>query len=436
MDLYRKILSIFLLTITIAHPGRTQIIDRVRLDSLFNSLTAHNLAMGSISIMQNGRLVYQRTAGNDQDPVAAYRIGSITKVFTATMIYELIDAKRLSLDDTLSKFFPDLANAGKITIAEMLGHRSGLANFTATAASFNSWKEQPHSHEQLIAFIKNQPPDFTPGQKADYNNSNFLLLGYILEKIEHKPYKDLVTEKIIRKLGLTHTYYSDHAGFQPSEAVSYKYSDNQWKPEKAVYLDNFGGAGAMISTPQDLCTFITAIFAGRFMGKTSLARMTRIEKDGYGWGMFSFGDSLHPGYGHSGQTEGFGSSMRYFPGGGLAIAYCTNGEVYPKDFILDEVFKVCFGEPVAVPTFMPVPVTKERLQPLAGTYNGDNNLQITCSIVNDSLVLETKGRLFAIDALSDREFHNRQFGFFFEFDPANKELVVHDAPETYWLKKQ
>ena len=154
--------------------------DPTRLDSLFNTLTARNLAMGSISITQNGKLIYQRTVGKDQDQTAAYRIGSITKVFTAILIYELIDSKRLSLDDTLSEFFPDLPNAGRITIAEMLGHRSGLENFAATVADFNTWKEQPQTHEQLIAYIKNQQPDFEPGKKADYNNSNFLLLGYAL----------------------------------------------------------------------------------------------------------------------------------------------------------------------------------------------------------------------------------------------------------------
>jgi CubicO group peptidase (beta-lactamase class C family) len=346
--------------------GFTQSVDRFKLDSLFDILSSRNLAMGAISIMQNGKIAYQRTVGKDHSPAATYRIGSITKVFTGIMIYELIDAKRLSLEDTLSEFFPDLPNAGKITIAEMLGHRSGLANFTAPANNFDTWKEQPQTHEQLLTFIRGQRPDFPPGTKADYNNSNFLLLGYILEKIYRKPYKDIVKERIIQKLGLHDTYYGDHAGFQGSEAASYKYFDNQWRPEKAVYLDNFSGAGAIISTPNDLCTFITAIFSGKFISKASLARMTRIEKDGYGWGMFSFGDSLHTGYGHNGKTEGFASSMQY---------------------------------------------------------------------ANSSLVLETRGQQFTLDALSDREFRNVRFGFFFDFDKDGRQLVVHDAATTYWLHK-
>jgi len=432
---------VILLTL-IAINGFTQPIDKARLDSLFDNLTAQNLAIGSITITQNGQPVYQRSFGNshingpNQTPATTYRLGSITKLFTAVMIYDLIDRKQLSLNDTLSEFFPDLPDAGSITIADMLGHRSGLASFTATATGFDAWKDQPHTHDQLVAFIKSQPQDFKPATKADYNNSNFLLLGYILEKIHHQSYKDLVDEKIIRRLRLQSTSYGNHAGFQGKEAPSYKYFDNKWQEEKAVYLDNFGGAGAMISTPQDMCKFIAAIFDGKLISKTSLARMTRIEKDGYGWGMFSFGDSLHTGYGHNGKTEGFASSLQYYPENKLAIGYCTNGEVYPKDRILTEVFKICFNEPAAIPNFAPVTLSQDQLQPYTGTYAGDNGLQVSSAINDGSLVLEAKGQQFALEAMSDHEFRNTRFGFFFEFEKEGQELVVHDAAVTYWLHKK
>ena len=424
------------MTVAIARGSTAQSIDRAKLDSLFDALVENNLAIGSIVITKSGETIYERSFGKDQTPETTYRLGSITKVFTAVMVYELIDAKRLSFTDSLSEFFPDLPNAGKITIAEMLGHRTGLPSFTATATNFDSWKTEPHTHEQLLAFIRNQRPDFPPGAKADYNNSNFLLLGYILEKIYKKPYKSLVTERIIRKLGLHDTYYGEHPGFEGKEAVSYKYFDNRWQAEKAVYLDNFAGAGAMISTPRDMCTFIDAIFDGKFISKTALARMTRIEKDGYGWGMFSFGDSLHTGYGHGGKTEGFASSLQYYPENKLAIAYCTSGELYPKDKILDEVFQICFNESCPIPNFTPISLTEQQLQPFAGTYAGDNGLQVTSAVKDGRLVLTVKGQPFILDALSDHEFHNVRFGFFFEFDDQGKQLVINDAATTYWLKRQ
>lgn len=416
--------------------GHGQAIDRARLDSFFDQLSANQLAMGSIAITHHGKVVYQRSFGDGQTPATTYRIGSITKVFTAVMIYQLIDAKRLSLDDTLSEFYPDLPNAGRITIAELLGHRSGLANFTALSLGFDTWKYQPQSHQQILARISGQQPDFAPGEKADYNNSNFLLLGYILEKIYQRPYKELVTERITRKVGLTNTYYGDHAGFEGQETASYKYFDNQWQAEKAVYLDNFAGAGAMISTPGDLCKFIGAIFDGKLISRSSLDRMKRIGKDGYGWGLFPYGDDAHAGYGHNGKTEGFASSMQYYPERDLAIGYCTSGELYPKDLILDEVFSICFSGGGEIPHFNVERLTDQQLQPFVGMYKGDGGLQISAAADSGRLVLVLKGRPFVAEAFSDHEFRNIPYGFFFDFDPDGKRLVIHDASSTYILRKQ
>jgi CubicO group peptidase (beta-lactamase class C family) len=352
------------------------------------------------------------------------------------MVYELIDAKKLSLADTLSEFFPGLPNAGRITIAEMLGHRSGLANFTASTTNFDTWKEQPKTHEELLAFIKNQPPDFAPGTKADYNNSNFLLLGYILEKIYKKTYKEIVTERIINRLGLKDTYYGSQAGFQGREAASYKYFNSEWKQDRAVYLDDFGGAGAIISTPSDLCLFIQAVFDGKLVSKTSLERMKHIEPDGYGWGLFPYGDSSHTGYGHNGKTEGFGSSIQYYPAARLAIAYCTNGEVYPKAIILDHIFNTCFGLPDRLPTFDTVSLTQQQLQAYTGTYSGDGGMQVSGRVDNGRLVLETRGNQFILNALSGHAFWNVPFGFFFDFDEDGKNLRISDVDDIYYLKKQ
>ena len=158
------------------------------LDSLFSRLAANQLAKGSIAITQNGTLRYQRSFGSDQLAQTQFRIGSITKIFTAVLIYQLVEAHQLRLTDKISRFFPDLPNAHTITIAQLLGHRSGLASFTNNT-DYDTWKDQPKTHAELLTMIKAQKPDFEPGTKADYNNSNYLLLSYILEQLYRKSYK-------------------------------------------------------------------------------------------------------------------------------------------------------------------------------------------------------------------------------------------------------
>ena len=188
-----KHLALFAIILLIPILTKAQI-DRARLDSLFQYLSTGDLAIGSLAITQNGKMIYQRSFGKDQTPSTEYRIGSITKVFTAVLTYQLIDAGRLALSDRLSLFFPDLPNADKITIAQLLGHRSGLANFTNNT-DFDTWKDQPKTHAELLEIISRQKPDFEPDAKADYNNSNYLLLGYIAEKLYGLSYQSILTNR-------------------------------------------------------------------------------------------------------------------------------------------------------------------------------------------------------------------------------------------------
>jgi len=426
---------VLLVYLFLAITGHSQSIDRAKLDSLFNNLENHNLAIGGVAISFGGKVVYQRSFGKNQVPQTEYRIGSISKMFTAVLTYQLIDEKKLSLKQTLSTYFPDLPNAYRITIAELLGHRSGLANFTNNT-NYDEWKDQPKTHEQLLLMIKNQKPDFEPNAKADYNNSNYLLLSYILEKIYHKPYKAIVNERIIKRLNLSHTYYGLNPGFQPGEAISYHYINSEWKQDKAAYLDNFSGAGAIISTPPDMLKFINGLFEGRLISKASLDTMKTI-RDGYGKGMFPYGDEKHDGFGHNGKTEGFGASLQYYPENKLAIAYCTNGEVYPKAQILDDIFKICFTLPYTLPSFRPVTLSASILNTYIGNYSSDDgNMQVSVANDKGQLVLSTKGQPFSLVTLSDHEFWNIAFGFFFEFENTGKQLLIKDVDDIYVLHKK
>lgn len=424
----------FLFAIILMLPvlGNAQI-DRARLDSLFQYLTANDLAIGSLAISQNGKAVYQHSFGNDQTPATEYRIGSITKVFTAVLTYQLIDAHRLSLTDRLSRYFPDLPNADKITIAQLLGHRSGLANFTNNT-DFDTWKDQPKTHAELLGMIRKQKPDFKPDTKADYNNSNYLLLGYIIEKIYGKPYKTVVTEKIIWRLRLKQTYYGEKAGFAKGEAVSYKYFDSNWKPDRAVCLDNFGGAGSLISTPQDLCAFVTALFKGKMISATSLSLM-KTMRDGYGKGLFPYGDRAHSGFGHNGKTEGFGSSLQYYPKAGLAIAYCTNGEVFPKTRILDHIFKACFHIADTLETFQTIKRDTVQLRGFTGTYSASSGMQVANRLDKGKLLVSVKGKDFELTPISPNEFWNKPFGFFFYFGDGGKRLLLQDVDDVYEMHR-
>lgn len=140
---------------------------------------------------------------------------------------------------------------------------------------------------------------------------------------------------------------------------------------------------------------------------------------------------------HNGKTEGFGASLQYYPENKLAIAYCTNGEVYPKAQILDDIFKICFTLPYTLPSFRPVTLSASMLNTYIGNYSSDDgNMQVSVANDKGQLVLSTKGQPFSLVTLSDHEFWNIAFGFFFEFENTGKQLLIKDVDDIYVLHKK
>ena len=175
----------------------SQSFNKPKLDSLMDILAEKNNAMGSLTISRNGVVVYRRAigysyiSGNEKLPATdqtKYRIGSITKMFTATMIFQLIEDGKLSLTTTVDKYFPQLPNANKITISNLLNHRSGLHNFTDDP-EYLTWMTQPKTRDEMLAIISKGGVDFQPNEKFSYSNSNYVVLGYIIKEVSKEQFQ-------------------------------------------------------------------------------------------------------------------------------------------------------------------------------------------------------------------------------------------------------
>ncbi|HEX6125467.1 MAG TPA: serine hydrolase domain-containing protein, partial [Pyrinomonadaceae bacterium] len=168
-----KILSTLLLTLSVVSGGysQAQAFDKAKLDQLFDRLSEKNKAMGSLVIAKDGNVVYARTVGysminaTEKKPITAatrFRIGSISKMFTATMVLQLVDEKKLKLTDTLDNYFPKVPNAGKITIAHILSHRSGIRGLGGDQ-EFRNLRTKGATPAELLAMIENAgPSNFEP----------------------------------------------------------------------------------------------------------------------------------------------------------------------------------------------------------------------------------------------------------------------------------
>ena len=171
----------------------------------------------SIAVARGGRLVYAKGHGLANvelnvpaTPDTVFRIGSITKQFTAAAIMQLVEDGKMSLDDPIEKFLPDFPVRGRhITIRHLLNHTSGIKSYTSLGLKFLAVTRQDLSHEDLIALFKDEPDDFQPGEKWLYDNSGYYLLGVILEKVTGYKYGDYLQRQFFTPLGLSSTIYCD-----------------------------------------------------------------------------------------------------------------------------------------------------------------------------------------------------------------------------------
>lgn len=437
----KSLLIAFSILISSFSASYAQTIDTQKLDSLFDMLQVRGLATGSVAVSINGKTVYQKAIGFTMldgnkkilpDVNTKYRVGSSTKMFTAAMIFQLIEEKKLSLDTKLAIYFPQLPNANKITIEEMLYHRSGLHDYTHDT-NFPDWMDKPKTHEEMLEIIAGKGTDFEPGAKAEYCNTNYLLLSYIIEKITRTTYAEALNKRIVSKIGLENTYYGKPIDIARNEAASYKYSDSIWMKEKETNLSIHCGAGSIVSTPKDLTTFIQNLFNGKLISRASLDCMTTMI-DGYGMGMFPYNFGTIRGYGHNGRIEEFYSATRYYPEKKLAVSYITNGILYPRIDILEGILKICFNDDYTIPFSKPLTTD---FQKYIGTYSsGDLPFKVACKEENNKLIFEATGKTMEAEPVNVNYFMNLKTGSFFEFHPEKRELQIKETDNVYNLQKE
>lgn len=415
--------------------------NKAKLDSYFNALEANNKFMGTVSVSKEGKTVYTKSIGYldaekqiKLNENSKFRIGSISKTFTAAMVFKAIEEKKLTLDTKLDKYFPTVPNASKITIGLLLGHRSGIHNFS-NDASFRTWYTTPQTEVQMLDAIVKGGSDFEPGSKANYSNSNYVLLSYILEKIYKKPYKELVEKNIVKPLGLKNTYYGGKINTAANEAISYSF-EGSWIKENETDMSIPMGAGAMVSTTADISRFLEALFAGRVLSQASLEQMKAIT-EGYGMGLFSYPFNEKTAYGHTGGIDGFSSMVTYFPDDKITFAFTSNGSNVDNNNIGIAVLSWIFNQTFEIPDFTSYAYKSEDLDKYLGVYSSSQMpLKITITKNNTTLMAQATGQsAFPLDAVKLNSFKFERAGVILDFNPEQQQMILRQGGGVYNFTK-
>jgi D-alanyl-D-alanine carboxypeptidase len=265
------------------------------------------------------------------DPSTVYRIGSITKQFTAAAIMRLVEAGKLSLDDPIEKHLADFPTAGcRITIRHLLAHTSGIKSYTGLGPKFWDVSRLDYPHEKLVALFKDEPPDFQPGEKYQYNNSGYYLLGMIIEKVTGESYAEHMRRTFFEPLALTSTRYCDNEPIITHRAAGYELREGRVVNATLLSMKAPFSAGALCSNVTDLVAWTAALMNGKVVTRASLEQMTTPAtlNDGkpttYGFGLAITERDGRKVISHGGGINGFTCFMTYLPDKPTTIVVLTN----------------------------------------------------------------------------------------------------------------
>jgi N-acyl-D-aspartate/D-glutamate deacylase/CubicO group peptidase (beta-lactamase class C family) len=383
----------------------------------------------SLIAMHHGQIIYQGVRGKADiehdvslDPSSVFRIGSITKQFTAAAIMMLAEQGKLSLEDDITKFLPDYPTQGHaITVEHLLTHTSGIKSYTGIPGWMSAGVKQDLSLEELIGVFKNLPMDFAPGTKFKYNNSGYVLLGAIIEKASGVDYESFIQQKIFDALDMKRSYYGSHRRIIVGRASGYNRSNSELS--NAEYLSMFQphAAGSLLSTTGDLAKWNAALFSGRVVSLDSLERMTTPYKlhdgtkasfdDGYknyGYGLVETDVRGHRAIAHAGGINGFASYAVFLPDEEVYVAVLTNvvpAKIAPE--VIGRKVAALLAESPYPGSSDKVDVPPRRLRKIAGVYRGKHHYaqNVVVTEADGNLVVELAGRpRMNAFAVSDSEF--------------------------------
>lgn len=299
-----------------------------KIDEVMTQANKYRLFNGSVLVAENGKVIYKKGLGLANmewnipvTPDTKFRLGSITKQFTATLIMKLVEEGKIKLDGKITDYLPNYRKdtGDKITIHQLLNHTSGIPSYTGMPNFFNEVSRDPYSVEEFVKKYTSGDLEFEPGSKFAYNNSGYFLLGAIIEKVTGQSYERALREKIFLPLGMKNTGYDRHDTIIEKRAIGYQKRPNGYV--NAPYLDMSlpYAAGAMYSTVEDLYLWDQALYTEQVLTAQSKDLMFKPHLDDYAYGWvvnkvsFTEGSEGVQRIKHGGGINGFNTVITRFP---------------------------------------------------------------------------------------------------------------------------
>ncbi|WP_367607687.1 serine hydrolase [Legionella sp. W05-934-2] len=426
----------------------------LRMEQVVQTYVADKQFMGSILVAQHGHIILDKGYGYanlewqiPNTTTTKFRIASLTKQFTAVAILLLEEQGKLKISDFTNKYMPNAPSAwDKVTLFHLLNHTSGIPSYTSFP-DFAAFTTSTKTPEQQIEFFRNKPLNFQPGSNFEYNNSAYVLLGYLIEKISGQSYQDFVVNNIFKPLEMNDSGYDSHSEIILHRAAGYMVSSNGIR--NADYLDMSipYSAGSLYSTTHDLLRWEQSLFGGKILSIESLKKMIEPFKNDYGLGVRIYSLNGHKVISHAGGTSGFNTKLIYFPDDKLTVIVLANLNAlgYVAQDLALKLVGLAHGRSVTLPSERKeIVLSSESLAKYIGTYNikpyvGTYGLtrlrQLIISLQNGYLMVQETGQPnMKLFPESETKFFGKipdiQINFFKNESGQVSHLVLHQDGEN------
>lgn len=372
--------------------------DAARMDEVVKA--SKPLFMGTVIVARGDQVIMSKAYGPanlewgvPNAPNTKFRIGSLTKQFTAASILLLEERGKLSVDDLVKKHMPDAPEAwSAITIFHLLTHTSGIPNFTAFP-DYPASELVPTTPEKTIARFRDKPLDFVPGEKMSYSNSGYIVLGHLIEKLGGVPYAKFVQDNLFTPIGMKDSGYDSNTAIIQRRASGYVATQTALLNAPPIHMSIPFAAGGLYSTTEDLLRWEQALFGGRILSEASFKKMTTPFKSDYAFGVFARAVDGKKQISHEGGIQGFNSMLSYYPDEKITVAVLSNmnsplaGEIGAKLGTLALGGTVTLTSERKETTLAP-----ETLGPYVGVYEINPAVSMTITLEGNQLFAQLTGQ--------------------------------------------
>jgi CubicO group peptidase (beta-lactamase class C family) len=387
--------------------------DTARMEEVVQTYVQNKTFMGTVLVARGSEVILSKGYGSanlewnvPNTPSTKFRLGSITKQFTAASILLLEERGKLTLDDPIRKYVPDAPKEwDKITIFNLLTHTSGIPNFTSLP-DYKTLKLDEMPVAKTIVTVRDKPLDFPPGEKMSYSNSGYLVLGDVIEIVTGASYEKFVTDNIFTPLGMKDSGYDSNTAVIARRAAGYVPSGTGLVNAGYVHMSIPHAAGALYSTTEDLLRWEQGLFGGKVVSPASLAKMTTPFKNDYALGLTVQSVGGRKVIQHGGGIDGFNTFLAYYPDDKLTVAVLANINGQTPNQIAAKLADLAHG--VAV---QPTSDRKEIILPVAtlakyvGTYELQPGVDMMIRLEGDHLTTQLPGQQrFQLFAESETKF--------------------------------